>query len=183
MTPSSCTLPDRDQDSKARRATQTSASAGDCRTAPRPAGSGACGIGRCQRPSEFARKRRFIATRRSRIDLVLITGVDKIRVVSVGDISHPEREPGPVDALRQPGRLFEIDEHVGIGDRVRVHDLRRSVHLGDKLRRVPTRPAYGDLGPPSWSSAADNFFPPGSSTVRAAAVIGSVFARYPSTVI
>src|SRR5262249_29547172 len=39
------------------------------------------------------------------------------------------------------------------------------------------------FGPPSASSAADSFLPPGNWMTRAAAVIGSDFALYPSTVI
>jgi hypothetical protein len=60
---------------------------------------------------------------------------------------------------------------------------RSATPVSRKRLRFDPNQGSGNFGPPSWSSDADIFFPPGSSITRAEAVIGSDFARKPSTVI
>src|SRR5262249_89505 len=89
----------------------------------------------------------FKTARRPEIKLSLIARIDKSRVIFIGEVSRPEREPGSVNA-RRPPRPFEIDEHIGIEDRILVHI--HVVHISDvAFVDVADRGAYFDR-PRSW---------------------------------
>src|SRR5262249_22462648 len=62
----------------------------------------------------------LIAARRPENDLIRVSGISPRRIELVGEIADAEGDPGLVDAWENPFR--HVDEGVGVGNRIGVHD-------------------------------------------------------------